>query len=97
MIHAGIGLGHHVHVALQHDARRVLVAGRGRLHDAQVVGLVAVVRETAIVRPGFDLRQDRIFVPGRARCVAEGAEVLPEQRRFEVLEVRIHDVVVPFP
>ena len=42
MLHAVVLLGHHVHVGLQHDCRRILVARCGRLAHHHVSGLVGL-------------------------------------------------------
>ncbi len=90
----GIGLGDHVQVTLQNHARRLLVAGTGRLADAQVAESVAIMRQAEAVGPGLKVRDQSRFMAGRTRGVAQSAEMAPQRARRELLEMCVHGASV---
>ncbi|MNR23795.1 hypothetical protein D3C85_1408360 [compost metagenome] len=79
----GIGLAHHVEVALQHHADTVFHARRRRLAHDQVAGLVDHRLQTAQFRPAFQIVAQRRFMFGRTRNVTQGLKVFPHDGGFE--------------
>ena len=75
-------LHQHVHVSLEHDRRRVLVAGGGVLPDNDVVHLVPAIPETPLPGEGHHVVADGSRVPGP---VGKSAQILEESKhRFRL-------------
>lgn len=87
---AGIGLAHHVEVALQNYAGLPFAAGAGGLLQDQVAGAINLASDPALFRPGDQVFAQRGLVQRRARDRTQRGEMRPDGARLQVFKRRRH-------